>query len=320
MDPVKANQKSDEQQQQTLLAKIAHAITSALSPAVAKADGFTFDDALFRRKIGGILSEIGDLFGAFMETAERIAYSDGDDKAAQLQTATADMIAALSREIPTVLDDAGVAKAGKKLSSERLARLKAMQKELHRIIAEVEGTPVDKQADKQTDKVETTATVDAAVQKRIDDLEKKDVETQALVAKLQKALDETTGVAKAAQDALDLKTFSDELRAANIPHLDIAKDAPILKKQRDADPEGFKRTFEILKANAKSMATAGLFVEKGHQQGAEGDEADSAEAEIEKRAVKMVTESGGKLTKEAAVVKVLEADSALYARHVAERD
>jgi len=173
---------------------------------------------------------------------------------------------------------------------------------------------------------------DAAVAKAVADATAAaKADTDAAIAKAAKdAKDAADAEIKKAHDALAVekavrvrKEFTDKVRLFKCLPLrveaegDKKSDVDTLMALAEKAPEEFKRVEEILQAADAALVKGASFAEVG-KSGPGKIAAGSAQEEIEKRAGELV-KADKTMTKEVAIGKVLEADPALYTKHVEEQ-
>ena len=142
-------------------------------------------------------------------------------------------------------------------------------------------------------------------EKRFD---KRMVDMQKQLDDANKRAEEASKVAKAERDARADRDMVDVLKSfkATPFNLDTTNDDNDIRKFRkmqDADPDGFKRTMEILKATDAQLAASASFTNIGKSGGGSvGD----AWSQIEAKAAELITKSAVPLTKEQAIDKVMD--------------
>jgi hypothetical protein len=148
------------------------------------------------------------------------------------------------------------------------------------------------------------ASVTKAVAKATTDLEKRLKDTEQL-------LKSERLIRKSAEMVTVLKSFK-----ATSFNLDLAQennDVMRFLKMQDADPDGYKRTIELLKAADEQLAKGALYKSFGSSQSGTG----SAEAQLQAKAEALI-QKDGKLTKEQAWDKVSMENPALVRQYRAE--
>lgn len=272
-----------------------------------------FSDALFQRRVYTIYSTVGDYYGALMDTISGIKDNNEiGDKPAAIKDAVKAFISALGSAMPELLSDLSksedeLEKAGRKISADRMAKLKTAHQTLAAIIAEQEEADMANEVIKQAPdagvlkslghsiaamfgraagaseetvaELEKAATgnepapIDPQVASRLEKAESEAKETKAL---LEKAAAET----KKLRDEIELRKFADEISGYKDLGLDPTKDAALLKAVSETlTPEHAARIREIFKGAAAQRAASALMGEIGSA--APGAPAGSAAAEVD---------------------------------------
>jgi hypothetical protein len=149
---------------------------------------------------------------------------------------------------------------------------------------------------------------DTHVNKRLTDLQKQLDDAEARAVKAEKDAATASVVAKAEHDARADRDMVDVLKSfkATPFNIDVAKednDIRKFRKMQELDPDGFKRTMEIMKAADEQLAASNAYNNFGSSRsGGSGD----AWAQIEQLASEMVTKSATPMTKEQAIDKVMD--------------
>jgi hypothetical protein len=147
LNQIEASEADKARARRTLLAA---ARASGIEAAEKMEHPMTFDDAMLRRRINGLLAALGDHFGALTETLYSVLESTDEDKPASMRTAIQDFTAAVAASLPVMMAellDQSVEKIGRKISATRLEKLRTLYKTLGEIIAEAEG---ERHMEKQT--------------------------------------------------------------------------------------------------------------------------------------------------------------------------
>lgn len=314
-------------------------------------DAMTFDDAMMGRRLNKVYESIGERYGALIETMNSIRYGDGEDKAAAIKAALMDFLASMKGAVPEILGmlEADVAKQGRKISAERMSRLKAMRDMLNGLIAEAEGDgPMDKQMDASVlaklghgiaalfgraagaDEATVAELEKAAAGEKppvvSEEVKARFAKAETEGAELKKANDELklrvekaeAETAKAAEEArklrdeAELRKFAEEVAGYKDLGLDPAKDAALLKAVSETLPkEHADRIREIFKAALAQAQASSLFREVGSS-GA-GPAPESAAGEVEQKMAALVAKNAT-LTPEAARSAIFGAHPELYER------
>jgi hypothetical protein len=148
---------------------------------------------------------------------------------------------------------------------------------------------------------------EAVVEKRIESIEKRNVE-------LQKALDETNAVLKAERESRQTSEMSTILKSFKATSFEEGDTAAFVKMKQDS-PEMYERTMKLLKAQDELVAKSEYFKNIGSSQS--GSAEGSAWAQIEAKADAIVAK-GGSMTKEQAIEQVMDANPALVKQYRAE--
>lgn len=335
-EPSNVREKGDRMQESKLwllLKAISQKV--GLSPEdVQKMEGEaqTFDDAMLRRKMSEIYSDMSDHMGALMETVESIMMSEEGDKPALLKDAMNSFheacLARVSEWIGTVT------KEGRKISDSRLKKLKEMWGALDAVIAEAEGRATKKLSAKGEPMDRTQWPEE--VRKHVEGIEAQLAEAKAVIAKAAqpkesedeaavKSLPESVrkrveAAEKRAQEAESVaKAERDErLKAGYLAKAASYKGLPI---QAEEDWSVFKaiaeklekseseRILSLLKAADEAIVAGKLFAEVGTTG---SDSGTGAYAQIDTLAKDLMSKSANPLTIEQARVKIMEQRPDLY--------
>lgn len=237
-----------------------------------------------------------------------------DDAVTDKQAAVQETLGQFEAAVLAILSGSGVSKVGRKISAERLARLKAMREELNKLIAEAE--PVAKEGDRNMGDVNKQASqpveVPEEVRKRLDELEKAAKENE----ELRKRLAEAEQIAKAEREARLNKEYVEK---AAKEYANIAKAeelGPVLRavdeKLEKAEAE---RLHQWLKAANERIEKGALFAELGRSAPASTG---SVYERVRKMAEELVQKSERKLTIEQAMDDVLKQNPELEAEYLKE--
>lgn len=142
------------------------------------------------------------------------------------------------------------------------------------------------------------AVIELAVSKAVSAVEKKHQEE---IAKLQKANTDALAAIEVEKNARLDNEMVAVLKSFKATPFDLTKDVAKFRKMKQADPEMFDRTMEILKATDAQLATSLLFQNIGSGLEGSGD----AWAQIEAKADALVEKSTSGLTREQAIEKVM---------------
>jgi hypothetical protein len=278
------------------------------------------------------MSDLSDFTWALRSTLYGILASAASDKQQLVMDAIGAFTACPAQAVAQWLAAPGVAKVGRKISAERLARLKEMHAALSQLIKDTEIPPPEpvvekKEADMppEGDKHDMDA-----VLKRLEELEKKaakadELETQS--AELKKQLEGATATLEATSKKLeeaetvakgerDLRLQQEFIAKAKALGLNPDDDAAVLKNLNEANPEFLGWVEKKVKALNEQVRQGSLFKTAGRDSGA-ATGADSAEAEVLALA-KGIVEKGSAKTIADAMGHVFREHPELYARYRAE--
>ena len=232
----------------------------------------TFDDAMMQRKMRGMYEALGERYGALMESLNSVHQGDGDDKMTAMKQAMMDFADSVRTGMPRMIasimddeDDDKMKKAGRKISADRMAKLKTLHKTLGEIIAEQEDM-MEKQAPDATTLGKLANAMAAMFGKAAgaDD---------ATIAALEKAAgaepepipDNVQALlTKSAADQAELKKANDELKARlDKAEADAKANAEAVKKAAD-EAAAFKAEHElrVIKTELAGYASMGVDPEK----------------------------------------------------------
>jgi hypothetical protein len=289
----------------------------------------TFDEALLGRRMSEIQTVLFDMVGALSDTIFGVLQSDDDDKVAAIKSAVGRFGDRLGGELEELF--ASVEKVGRKISTDRLARLRAAMKALAGIITEAEeGSSMDKTKSARPD----VATLDSAARAYIEGLEQQVIDltkqatpqgskpedllkgldpgARAVVEKAQadaKAASEKTAQLEADIAKRDEQASTERWigKAAGLRHLTVKADdlGPALRKIHDTDAEVGELVFKALVTAdaAVSKAREVLTREIGHP-GAGDVGADDPMETLNQLARDRVEKSGGAVKFEQAFAEV----------------
>jgi len=271
----------------------------------------TFQDSLARRQFNMIMEDVSVHSSALMDTLYGIVYGQaGDDRAALAAKAIADMAGALDAAVASWLSPESVSKEGRKISAERLNRLRGMAKMLQELLREVdaqkgggamgefkkEGLAAEvlkhiedlekrveaaEQGQKAAEEALAKAKDKKEPEKDEDVLKDLSPAARALIEKQQKEMDalkqqseESAKIAKEEREQRILKEY--EGRIGDYKSLGLVKaDASILKAiDEKLTKEEAKRLWEVLKQADASLLKSALF----HETGVGGGESDAGTA------------------------------------------
>ena len=215
---------------------------------------------------------------------------------------------------------ARLAKAGRKISASRIARLRELAVTLNDFISEAEHIMPNEVMTIDTEKqqegeisTDVQKAVDAAVVKAQEESAAEITKANDAVAKAIERAEQAEKMALAEVDRRITKAFQEKIENEfkGVPGL-TDEDVEVFKSLSAADSEKWERVETILKGAAEAIRTGAMFQEQGSV--GSGSTASDAQAEINKRADKLT--EGGDLSFGDAIVKVCEDDPTLYARHL----
>ena len=297
----------------------------------------TFSDALIDRRLQEAMSDLYDFTYALQDSIRSILHSDEADKASLIREALNDFAATASAMVNGWLSDtSSVTKIGRKISAQRLARLKAVLKDLSTMIAEAEGESMDK--DKVVDKSQWPKEAVGEIEgltKRISDLEAELAKT-----KVEKK-DEPEDIWKGVSPALRQKFEAQEaelavakgiatrereerltreyiFKAKSFERLPVNPDddAKILREiDEKLSPEAATRVNALLKASDEALRQSKAFVEIGASGASSGK---SAWGKIQALAKERITK-GAKETEAQAIDAILKEHPELEIAYYEER-
>lgn len=319
--------------------------------AKAEQEVMTFNEVLTLQEAE---SELWDYISALQQSIRSILQDpSATDKEALIRGSLDQFVAAVEAAVPNWLAGA-VNKVGRKISAERLARLKQAWEALGAVIREAEGGDEPAGADQGSNDNqgvakgaddEVSVTLDKSklpedVRQHVEQLEKRVAELEQELAKakgqpaeddilknlpepIRKRLEEAERrareaeeVAKAEREARLQREYLEKARA----YSNVGKPedlAAMLRQAYEVSEEYGKQLEATLKAANERIAQGALFAEVGKS--GSGPVAGSAEAEIEAKAQEMVSKGLAK-SKAEAVVKVLEQHPDLAKRYHQERN
>ena len=218
-----------------------------------------------------------------------------------------------------------ITKAGRKISANRLGKLRELVTTLTEFITEAEHTimPNDQIEEDATEKADVVQdvqkSIDDAVAKALADTNDKLEKAHAAVEKATERAEQAETIAKSEQDRRITKSFEDKIVNdwQGVPGIKADEDIEVFKALSAFDPEKWNRIDALFSGAAEAIRTGTLFGEQGSD-GA-GDTSASAQGEINKRADKLVDDSSDTLQFGDAVVKVCADDPVLYQRHLDEQ-
>lgn len=309
-----------------------------------------YADALFARQIHEVYSALGDRYGALMDTVSGIKHSsDIEDKPAAVREAVKDFVKSMQDSLPSMLSELSkseeeIEKAGRKISAERLAKLKTALSTLDEIIKEQEEYDMS-DVNKNTPDVGVLRNIASSLTAMFakasgasDDVvteleraaagETEPVIAPAVTARLEKA--ETTAVAQAEllekadkrikdlENQIALRKFADEVSAYKGIGLDPKKDAEVLKAISENLPQELSdRVREIFKSMAAAAASSNLFEEVGSQ-GDGAPQPNSAVDELNKAVDGIVAKGAEGKSRSELEHEVFKSNPGLYDRWRAE--
>lgn len=180
--------------------------------------------------------------------------------------------------------------------------------------------PDCKCADCMKKREDTEKRLDPAVAKRLEAIEKAnaDLVTKAAAAEARATAAET--LAKSEQTLrkrADMVTILKSFRATPIKLEGDGNDVDLFMKMQEADPKGFERQMEIMKATDNQLAQSALYKNLGSGR---TDGAGDAWAQLEAKADALFTKSAGSMSKEQALDKAMEDNPDLVRKHRAEQN
>lgn len=135
---------ADGDQEKGVLAKIADAIAKALSGfqvmPIDDEAATTFNEELAEQKVENAMCEMWDYTYALREAIKSILCSKEADKVGLVRGSIDQFANAIESAVPSWLNGEKVAKAGRKISSDRMCKLKDMHKALTDLIAEADAS------------------------------------------------------------------------------------------------------------------------------------------------------------------------------------
>ena len=321
--------KRDDGDEETLFQRLLGRLTSALG--VEKADerpAPTYGAELMERKSYEIMSDLGDYVGALHGTLMGVLHSDAADKLARMQGALQDFAASAGSALERWLTEAGIAKAGRKISAERLGRLKQVMATIQGIIAEAEPEETDPLA---KGKEERMSEEQAAILKRLEDLEAQVKEGEEVKKRLATAEAELLVTKTQATESAELAKRERDLRLTTefvgvckrFTHLGMNPDddAPVMKRLSEVDPDGWAWVEKKLSAANEQLKLSGKITKVlGSDRPAEPvtgrgeDGSTGAEAEVLAKAKAVVAKGAGTSLQDA-ISHVLNEDPELYRRY-----
>lgn len=282
----------------------------------------TFGEALRERRMERLLDEsLWDMLRAFQESVQSILRDESvTDKATAIRQAADEFAQGVAdlAEVLATLSEADLEKVGRKISAERLARLRAIKEALEQLIAEAEQTPnggegtVNKGMEKQpngaapegaqTLDVEKAAQQIQELQKRLEEAEKRAREAEEIAKQERERRLNAEYVQKA-------KSFE------HLPGWQPEEFGPILRKIHEAvGDETYAKLEQVLRGADEAIAKGQLFAELGKGESDDGDVAARIEA-----AAKELQKNNPALTHAAAVAKVLEQNPELARAYYQDR-
>ena len=297
----------------------------------------TFDEEMERQDLLQSLADVGGMFHALERSVFQTLESSDGDKSKIIRQSLKQFSGAVSEAIAgmTLVEKemAFVDKAGRKISSERLSRLKRAAETLMELIkeADVEKGKLDPEVRKQVEKMEADlvkATADlkaatekiATLEKAAKPPEKEDVlkglsePVRKEVEALRKQAADAQALAKSEQLKRRQRDHTEVLKGFKGLPVDPEKDVALMIKLEDSlTPEEYGRVQELLRAGdeARLMAEVG-------KPGSEHHNANSAYAKIEAKAAEL-RKADPNLTPAASIAKAAEQNPELYDEYKQER-
>lgn len=316
---------------------------------VNKDDAMTFDDAMFGNRLHKVYIALGERYGALMETIDSIRRSDESEKGQAVKDALTAFVGSMEKSIPALMAEMDVTdealeeeleKAGRKISADRMAKLKTLMKTLNDIINEQEGEAMTEKkapdatalqkmvsgmaamfgkmmgADEATitsletaSKGEVAPVIPEVVASR---LSKAETENAELKTRLEKAEQATSAL----REEAELRKFAEQVAGFKNLGLDPEKDAALFKSVSEKLPkEQSERFLEIFRAAAAQANVAKMFGEVGSA--GLGNTAGSAAEEIEQKVDAIIVKNAG-MDRTKARDQVFRENGALYEKWRAE--
>lgn len=248
----------------------------------AEGDPLTFDDALINRRMYELYSDLGELYGALLQTLDSIRCSDAPDKLTAVGTALTAYLNALTSSMPDMIadltgadeDDGDLTKSASALET-ALAQITTVRDRLQKgvsLMAEAKkpdaGT-LTKLGHGIAAMFAKAFGADDATQTELDRIAKGDPEpvvdtvTQARLKKAEDdaaitatALSKANDDIKSLRDEASLRKFAEEVAGFKTLGLDPAKDAVLLKEVTEKLPAAQAERFREILKSAMAMANA----------------------------------------------------------------
>lgn len=220
----------------------------------------------------------------------------------------------------------GVTKAGRKISTSRLAMLKQMKDMLDQLITEAEassqnadmnmgmGMSKRKEEGPVPDKVIKMEDLPEDIRKQLEEvaeLKKKAAEAE----ELKKRVEEAEALAKAEREERLKKEYIAKVASYQALPVQPEEFGLVLKALAEKAPEEYAKLEGVLKAADEALAKSELFREVGRSGAGES----TAWAKVEAMAKEIVQKNAG-MTKEQAIAKVLRDNPELYSAYRAETE
>ncbi len=317
-------------------------VTLEVAKDLAEDDGATtFGEELAEEqreaKYREVESELWDLVWLLRDAIGNTLRDETADRQALIQQSLDEFKGTILAALPAWLaGNTTVAKVGRKISADRLQRMKDAHQMLGEIIAEAEqdttepaATKTQKNDNRGVDKLPETKIDKAAlpedVRKYLEELEKKAQDLEAkgnqVPEEVTKQLDDLKKRADQAEEALrkerdERLTKEFVAKAAGFKNLPVKPEefGPVMKSLAEKDPENYAKVEAALKAADEAAGKAGLLGEIGSSAAPAGG---TAMAKLE-GAAQELRKSDPNLSKEQAVAKALEQHPELYEDYIRE--
>lgn len=264
----------------------------------------SYEDMLLRNTVHRLYSAIGDRYSALMDTIGSIVRSNDVDKQTLIRTAVKAFLAEMKATVPDDVD--------KRVATtlRGLDELRAFEGETSMPMTDVEKAAAEKA---QTEAIQKAIDAALITQKAAFDAEL--AKRDAKIAEADAAVKKADEIAKAERDKREQREFADLAKTyAPVVQTD---EAELLRKVAGAvDAETWTKLQTLFKRAVEQVRTSKLLANAGDDGHGE-PAADSAEAEVLKRADKLVADGKAK-SKAIAVDDVLLADAALSKRYADE--
>lgn len=275
----------------------------------------TFGQELLEQRMNDILGDVAEHLCALQcVIADALSAGTGTEKQTVIDQAITDFADTLSTAVPEWLT--GVQKAGRKISADRLTKMKHMQQMLATMIAEQDVT-------KEDDMKIDVSKLAPEVQAHIAELEKSAAEkltgaaeiakvqadAAVLVAKAQADATEAREIAKAERDQRIAKEFTEKVSVFKRLSINKATDGAVLREIAEkCSPEVATRIDEILKSAENLLAETSILM---RPMGSSQSGAGSAFGKLEAIAKELVSKGEAK-TNAKAMALAMDRNPDLY--------